>query len=131
MQPILKDKTILVAGGSQGLGYAIAEASAREGANVFIGSRNAEKLSFSASQIAKSTEREVQYGVLDVTKVDSIKEWVNSALEKYGKIAYPDSYAGAFVAFSHLLFPRYGCICLFCWWLGANQRSSGGYTVRC
>lgn len=86
MQPILKDKTILVGGGSQGLGYAIAEASAREGANVFIGSRNVEKLSFSASQIAKSTEREVQFGVLDVTKVDSIKEWVNSALEKYGKI---------------------------------------------
>jgi 3-oxoacyl-[acyl-carrier protein] reductase len=86
MQPILEGKAVLVSGGSQGLGYAIAEASAREGANVFIGSRSEEKLSFSASQISKATGSDIQFGILDVTQPDSIKEWVALAIEKFGQI---------------------------------------------
>jgi 3-oxoacyl-[acyl-carrier protein] reductase len=86
MQPILKGKTILVSGGSQGLGYAIAEASANEGANVFLGSRNEEKLKFSAMQIAKSSGSVATYGVLDVTQPESIKSWVESALKEFGSI---------------------------------------------
>ncbi|MCP5094991.1 MAG: 3-oxoacyl-ACP reductase, partial [Chloroflexi bacterium] len=35
----LKDKVIMVAAASKGLGYGIAEAIAQEGANVCIGSR--------------------------------------------------------------------------------------------
>jgi 3-oxoacyl-[acyl-carrier protein] reductase len=86
MNPILQGKTVLVAGSSQGLGYAAAEASAHEGANVYLGSRNEEKLSFSASQIAKSTKANVQFSVLDVTNADSIKDWVHSALQQFGTI---------------------------------------------
>jgi 3-oxoacyl-[acyl-carrier protein] reductase len=86
MQQILQGKTILVAGSSQGLGYAVAEASAHEGANVFLGSRDEEKLSFSASQISKSAGTDVQYCKLDVTQPESIKEWVNAALTRFGHI---------------------------------------------
>jgi len=42
MGKILQEKVILVAGSSQGLGYAVAEASALEGANIVMGSRTAE-----------------------------------------------------------------------------------------
>ena len=40
----LKDKVIMVAGSSTGLGYGVAEAVAREGARVSIASRNAENM---------------------------------------------------------------------------------------
>jgi 3-oxoacyl-[acyl-carrier protein] reductase len=86
MQPILKGKTILIAGGSQGLGYAIAEAGSKEGANVFLGSRNEEKLSYSASAIAKASGSNADYGVLDVTDPQSIKNWVSMGLQKFGQI---------------------------------------------
>jgi 3-oxoacyl-[acyl-carrier protein] reductase len=86
MQPILKGKAILVAGSSQGLGYAIAESSANEGAKVYMGSRNEEKLTYAASHIAKSTGSEVYCSTFDVTNQESIKQWVNSALRQLGRI---------------------------------------------
>lgn len=86
MESILKEKTILVAGASQGLGYAVAQASALEGANVFIGSRNVEKLKISSMLIAKESGANVGYGVLDVTQPTLIKEWVKTALEQFGSI---------------------------------------------
>ncbi|MDY0200494.1 MAG: SDR family oxidoreductase [Tenuifilaceae bacterium] len=86
MQPILNEKTILVAGASQGLGYAIAQASALEGANVFMGSRNEDKLKISSMLIAKESGANVGYGVLDVTQPNSIKEWVTAAHTKFGSI---------------------------------------------
>lgn len=86
MQPILQGKNILVAGASMGLGYAIAEASAMEGANVFIGSRDEDKLSFSASKLSKLSSNDVFYGTLDVTNAQSIKEWVQLAISKFGTI---------------------------------------------
>jgi len=86
MQPLLKGKTILVSGGSQGLGYAIAEASAKEGANVFIGSRDEEKLKYSSMRIAKECGSSADFGALDVTNPKSIKEWVQAGLAKYGHI---------------------------------------------
>lgn len=86
MQSILQGKNILIAGGSQGLGFAIAQASAKEGANVFIGSRNEEKLSFATSQLVKYAESEVAYGLLDITNAQSIKEWVQEAIARFGSI---------------------------------------------
>lgn len=86
MQRILEGKVILVAGSSQGLGYAIADTSAREGAIVFMGSRNIEKLSLSASNLIKSTEADIQYHVLDVTQQASVKEWISSAVTLFGRI---------------------------------------------
>ncbi|HNV81767.1 MAG TPA: SDR family oxidoreductase [Tenuifilaceae bacterium] len=86
MQPILQGKTILVAGSSRGLGYAVAHASAAEGANVFMGSRDVEKLAHSASQIVKNTGSNVLYSPLDVSRYDSIKRWVDAALQQFGRI---------------------------------------------
>lgn len=86
MQTILKGKTILVSGGSQGLGYAIAEAAANEGANVFLGSRDEEKLKFATQRITKNSGSSSNYAVLDVTKPLSIKNWVKEGFEMFGQI---------------------------------------------
>ncbi|MFP4557385.1 MAG: SDR family oxidoreductase [Bacteroidales bacterium] len=83
---MLKGKNILIAGGSKGLGFAVAKASAVQGANVFIGSRNEENLSFAANQIAKGANAEVGYGLLNVSDYQSIKKWVEEAIQKFGKI---------------------------------------------
>jgi gluconate 5-dehydrogenase len=48
---ILKGKTALVSGGSRGIGYAIAKLYHDEGANVYIMSRNADKLGAAAEKI--------------------------------------------------------------------------------
>jgi 3-oxoacyl-[acyl-carrier protein] reductase len=48
----LKDKGVIVTGGSKGIGLAIAEGFAREGAKVSICARNAETLEQARAQIA-------------------------------------------------------------------------------
>jgi 3-oxoacyl-[acyl-carrier protein] reductase len=86
MMGILKGKNVLVAGSSRGLGYAIAEASAKEGANVFMGSRDNQNLSRAAQNIEKLATAQIGFFQLDVTSYDSIKKWVELAKLKFGKI---------------------------------------------
>ena len=45
----LKDKVILIAASSQGMGYGIAEAAAREGARLSLCSRSREKIEEAAA----------------------------------------------------------------------------------
>src|ERR1700754_4436662 len=47
----LKDKKVVVVGGSSGIGLSTAELAKREGADVIIASRNAEKLDAIASKL--------------------------------------------------------------------------------
>ncbi len=54
---ILKGKNAVVSGGSRGIGFAIAKLFFEEGANVYIMSRNAEKLAEAAKRIDPKTER--------------------------------------------------------------------------
>ena len=50
---ILKDKKILITGGSSGFGYAIAEKFLKEGASVIITGRNVEKLKKAENNLKK------------------------------------------------------------------------------
>ena len=51
MDLALKDKVIMVAASSKGLGFGIAEAVAREGARVSLASRTAEDIQNAASSL--------------------------------------------------------------------------------
>ena len=79
----LKDKVILVAGASKGLGYGIAEALIGEGAKVSIASRTANDINAAAKKLC--SDNVISY-VADVTDVKLINGWVQSTLNHFGRI---------------------------------------------
>lgn len=82
----LEGKAALVCGSSQGLGRAIAEALAAEGANVVINSRSADKLAVVRHEIAAATGAQVVAVPADLTDPDAIDDVVNAARQAFGKI---------------------------------------------
>ncbi|WP_304224326.1 SDR family oxidoreductase [Gracilinema caldarium] len=89
----LHGKTVLVAASSEGLGFATAQAALQERSRVWIGSRDANKVTEALSRLRnnQSSEqkqnREVQVDgyPLDVTRADSIAAWVAEARSRYGE----------------------------------------------
>ena len=75
----------MVAAGSKGLGYGIAEACAKDGAMVAIGSRNRENVAAAVAKL-NETEGEAYGSTLDAKSGDSITAWTADVLEKYGRI---------------------------------------------
>lgn len=82
----LKDKVALVAAGSAGIGFACARELAREGARVFLCSREAEHASQAAQKIHEETGADVAGIAADVTNEDQVRAFVNLAAERAGKI---------------------------------------------
>ena len=82
----LKDKVALVAAGSRGIGFACALELAREGARVFLCSREAQHASEAAQKIHEETGADVAGIAADVTNEDQVRAFVNLALERAGKI---------------------------------------------
>jgi NAD(P)-dependent dehydrogenase (short-subunit alcohol dehydrogenase family) len=82
----LQDKTAVVVGGASGIGLATAELFAREGAQVVIASRKAEKGDLATRQIKERTGRNVTFLSCDVTKENEVKELVRKGLDLYKKI---------------------------------------------
>lgn len=82
----LKNRVALVAAGSRGIGFACAFELAREGARVFLCSREAEHASEAAQKIHKDTGAEVTGFAADVTNEEQVRAFVNVALEGAGKI---------------------------------------------
>jgi NAD(P)-dependent dehydrogenase (short-subunit alcohol dehydrogenase family) len=66
----LEKQTVVVVGGSSGMGLAVAEASAREGARVVIASRSPEKLEAAAGRIGG----DVHWQVLDTMHETSVAD---------------------------------------------------------
>jgi NAD(P)-dependent dehydrogenase (short-subunit alcohol dehydrogenase family) len=80
----LTGRTAIVAGGSRGIGKAIALGLAREGVDMVITARNLEALSQTASQIAKETGRNVTAMACDVTDRAAVDAMVDAAVEALG-----------------------------------------------
>jgi NAD(P)-dependent dehydrogenase (short-subunit alcohol dehydrogenase family) len=76
----LSDQVVVVAGGSYGLGRAIAEEAARTGARVVIGARTPEALEAVAVDLAVET---------DVAERDQVERLVQMAVDRFGRV---DSY---------------------------------------
>ena len=89
----LKEKVIVISGGTKGVGRAFAEVAGREGARVVVGGRD--------ERAGKAVVRQVRtYGsdgifvYTDLLKVQDCKNLFDTAYEKYGKIDGFFSYAG-------------------------------------
>lgn len=82
----LNGKVILVAGASAGMGLAIAQQCAEEGAMVSLAARSEEKLKTATSEIEKQHNVATHYFVMDASSGSDIQNWVDSAVAKFGRI---------------------------------------------
>jgi 3-oxoacyl-[acyl-carrier protein] reductase len=82
----LKDKVVMVAASSKGLGFAIARNLALEGAKLSIASRGIKNIEKAASDLRKETNAEILASVMDVTDPYSIEAWVKSTHGTFGRI---------------------------------------------
>jgi len=78
----LTGKVAMVAGASRGLGYAVAEALAREGAIVSISSSNQASIDEAAKRLGGDT----MGSVVDVRNGDQIAAWAQKTIERFGGI---------------------------------------------
>lgn len=81
----LKNKVVMVAASSQGLGFGVAEALAAEGAKLAIASRSKEKIEAAAEKLRSTYDVEVLASVLDASNRDSIQSWCDDVRIKFGK----------------------------------------------
>ena len=81
----LKGKNVLVTGGSKGVGLAISELFATEGANVSICSRNTKEVDKVVTALAAKGGK--SWGrALDVADAPSLKQWVRDSAAELGGI---------------------------------------------
>jgi 3-oxoacyl-[acyl-carrier protein] reductase len=82
----LKDKVALVAAGSRGLGRAVAEELAAEGASLVLCARDAATLAETTAAIADETGAHVLGVPADVTDAAQVKRLVASGIDRFGGI---------------------------------------------
>jgi 3-oxoacyl-[acyl-carrier protein] reductase len=82
----LKNKVILIAGASKGLGFAVAQALAQDGAIVSISSRDQASITSAASRIERETGSAVFAMPVDVRSREAIEKWIAATADKYGGI---------------------------------------------
>src|SRR5438477_6203637 len=82
----LKNRVAVVAAASRGIGFACARELAREGARVFLCSRNEGNAAEAASKIKDETGAEVRALRADVTNNADIARFVDEAIEHAGRV---------------------------------------------
>src|SRR5664279_1937617 len=82
----IEGKVAMVAAASQGLGFAIAQALAAEGARVSIAARNPQTIGAAAARIAQQTGAQVMGSVADVASAEAIEAWQSATVERFGGV---------------------------------------------
>lgn len=81
----LKNKIVLITGGSQGIGKGIAEVFAKEGAKIMIISRTEENLKNVTQQITQAGGT-INHMVADITRFEDMQRVVARIIKDYGRI---------------------------------------------
>jgi 3-oxoacyl-[acyl-carrier protein] reductase len=92
----LKGRSVVVTGGSKGIGKGIARVFVREGANVLIAARDEATLKAAASELAAEGDGRVETVVADVSKVEDCRRLAEAAQELLGGIDVLCANAGVF-----------------------------------
>jgi 3-oxoacyl-[acyl-carrier protein] reductase len=82
----LKGRVAIVATASKGLGRAVAEELAREGAHVAICARNTVDLANAASEIERRTGQQVFHQAMDVTDSSAVASFVAGVETRFGRL---------------------------------------------
>jgi 3-oxoacyl-[acyl-carrier protein] reductase len=82
----LENKVALVAGGSSGIGLAVATELAREGARVAIGARGEDQLKLAAQGLAEIAPGRVRASVVDLTDRAAARTWVDEVAGEFGAL---------------------------------------------
>ncbi|MEE8361886.1 MAG: SDR family oxidoreductase [Gemmatimonadales bacterium] len=82
----LTGKVVLVGGASRGLGYAVAQAVAAEGAKVSIMARDSAAVRDAAARLTAATGADVIGHSVDVTRPDQLERWVRDTAGHWGGI---------------------------------------------
>lgn len=96
----LKGKRAVVLGGTRGIGRAIAERFAAEGADVAICARNAEQIEEATAALKKTGVR-VTGAPVDIANGAALKTWVESVAQTFGGIDMLVSNASALTMGAH------------------------------
>jgi 3-oxoacyl-[acyl-carrier protein] reductase len=82
----IRGKVALVAASSKGLGRAVAEELAAEGANLVMCSRGVETLRSTADSIRRSTKVRVVEIAADVSKPADVQRVIKAAIDEFGRV---------------------------------------------
>jgi 3-oxoacyl-[acyl-carrier protein] reductase len=82
----LKDRVAIVAASSQGLGRAVAEGLAREGAKLALCARTEGALKSTATEIQRQTGVDVLARGVDVTSHQQVAGFVNATVARFGRV---------------------------------------------
>ena len=91
----IKDRSVVVTGGSKGIGKGIAQVFAAQGAKVMIGSRG-EKDGNAAVEELRASGGTAEFFQCDVSEWDSVKNLINHTVEAFGGLHVVCANAGAF-----------------------------------
>jgi len=101
----LQDRIALVTGGGQGLGRAICQRLATEGAHVVVADMNMETAATTAADITAATNRQTMAINVDVTDEMQVEAMVSQTLDKFGRLDIVVSNAGILLAEGITEFP--------------------------
>jgi 3-oxoacyl-[acyl-carrier protein] reductase len=92
----VKGRSVIVTGGSKGIGKGIARVFVREAANVLIAARDEEMLSTVAEELAADAAGKVETTVADVSRVEDCRRVAQTAVERFGGIDILCANAGVY-----------------------------------
>jgi 3-oxoacyl-[acyl-carrier protein] reductase len=92
----VKDRVVIVTGGSKGIGKGIARVFARQGAHVLIAGRDVAALDAAAASLAQDATGRIETVPADVAQVDGCRRIAEVALERFGAIDVLCANAGIF-----------------------------------
>lgn len=78
----LKDRVVLITGGAAGIGKSTAQRFIEEGARVVLCDVNAEAGAATVGELGESAE----FYKVNVTNRQAVQEWVDTVVEKYGRV---------------------------------------------